>query len=403
MNDLKERRRVVLGITGSVAAYKSAELARLMIKRGYEVKCVMTEAACEFITPLLMESITGNPVLEDVFDAGDDNQIGHIQIADWADTMVIAPASANIIARLAHGFAECPVSTVALASKAQLLVCPAMNVNMWNNSITQENVQKLKARGIEIVEPEEGELACGWEGSGRLADPWEIFQNIRRTLSDHDFKGKKIVITTGATREAIDPVRFLSNRSSGKMGVSLAREAYRRGASVTLIHGLINSRIPAAVKSVPVTSAEEMRDAVVKHVWKTSDKPDIVIMAAAVCDFRPKEEAKLKLRKKDVGSALKLVENPDILAELGEKRTGDKPVLVGFAVETGEIEDLLVDARNKLEKKGADIIVGNFAHEALELDTNRVWIIGKNGLQTEVSTTYKSRVANRVLDTALKI
>ncbi len=402
MSEMKERRKVVLGITGSVAAYKSAELARLLIQRGYEVRCVMTESACEFISPGLMEAITGSPVLTDVFDAGDDSQIGHIQLADWADTFVVAPATANIIARLAYGFAECPVSTVALATKASILVCPAMNVNMWTNTVTLENVEKLKARGIYFVDPEEGALACGWEGSGRLADPWEIFNFVRRSLSDHDFNGKKILITTGATREAIDPVRFISNRSSGKMGVSLAREAFRRGAEVTLVHGPINSRLPSAVKCHSVTSADEMHETVMRLAYKGDDKPDIIIMAAAVSDFRPKETSSEKLKKSDIGSAIKLVENTDILAELGKKRSGDKPVLVGFAVETGEIEDLIADARSKLERKKADIIVGNFAHEALELDTNRVWIISRTGHENEVATTYKSRVANKILDVILK-
>jgi phosphopantothenoylcysteine decarboxylase/phosphopantothenate--cysteine ligase len=402
MSEVRERRKVLLGITGSVAAYKAAELARLLIKRGYEVRCVMTEAATEFITPTLMESLTGAPVLTDVFEAGDDSQIGHIQIADWADTFVIAPATANIIARLAHGFAECPVSTVALATKAPILICPAMNVNMWSNPVTLENVEKLKSKGIEFVDPEEGSLACGWEGSGRLADPWEIFHFIRRSLSDHDFKGKRILIASGPTREAIDPVRFISNRSSGKMGVALAREAFRRGAEVTVVHGPIEDRIPVACKKVSITSAREMHEAMLKNAFELNQKPDIIIMAAAVSDFRPKDVSSTKMKKKEMGKSIGLIENPDILADLGSKRKSDGPVLVGFAVETGEIEDLLADARDKLKRKGADIIVGNFAHEALELDTNRVWIISRMGEETEVATTYKSRVANRILDSILK-
>jgi len=402
MSEIRERRKVLLGITGSVAAYKAAELARLLIKRGYEVRCVMTEAASEFITPMLMESLTGAPVLTDVFEAGDDSQIGHIQIADWADAYVIAPATANIIARLAYGFAECPVSTVALATKAPILVCPAMNVNMWNNSVTLDNVDKLKARGVEFVDPEEGSLACGWEGSGRLADPWEIFHYVRRALSDHDFKGKRILIASGPTREAIDPVRFISNRSSGKMGIALAREAFRRGAEVTIVHGPVDDRIPVAVKRVPILSARELHEAMLKHSFEADQQPDIIIMAAAVSDFRPKDVSPTKMKKKDMGKSIALIENPDILADLGSKRKGTDPVLVGFAVETGEIEDLLADARAKLKKKGADIIVGNFAHEALELDTNRVWIISRMGEETEVATTYKSRVANRILDSILK-
>ncbi len=402
MNEVRERRKVLLGITGSVAAYKAAELARLLIKRGYEVRCVMTEAAAEFITPTLMETLTGNPVLTDMFEAGDDSQIGHIQMADWADTFVIAPATANIIARLAYGFAECPVSTVALATKAPILICPAMNVNMWSNPTTLENVEKLKAKGVEFVDPEEGSLACGWEGSGRLADPWEIFHYVRRSLSDHDFKGKRILIASGPTREAIDPVRFISNRSSGKMGIALAREAFRRGAEVTVVHGPVEDRIPMAVKRVSVTSAKDMHEAMLKNSYNAEVQPDIIIMAAAVSDFRPKDVSATKLKKKTMGKSISLVENTDILADLGSRRKDGEPILVGFAVETGEIDDLLNDARDKLKRKGADIIVGNFAHEALELDTNRVWIISRMGEESEVATTYKSRVANRILDSILK-
>jgi phosphopantothenoylcysteine decarboxylase/phosphopantothenate--cysteine ligase len=277
-----------------------------------------------------------------------------------------------------------------------------MNVNMWNNPTTLENVEKLKNQGIEFVDPEEGSLACGWEGAGRLADPWEIFHFIRRSLSDHDFKGKRILIASGPTREAIDPVRFISNRSSGKMGVALAREAFRRGAAVTVVNGPIEDRIPVACKKVSITSAREMHDAMLKNAFEGNQKPDIIIMAAAVSDFRPKEVSNTKMKKKEMGKSINLIENPDILADLGSKRKSDGPILVGFAVETGEIEDLLTDARDKLKRKGADIIVGNFAHEALELDTNRVWIISRMGEETEVATTYKSRVANRILDSILK-
>ncbi|RMD84570.1 MAG: bifunctional phosphopantothenoylcysteine decarboxylase/phosphopantothenate--cysteine ligase CoaBC [Candidatus Dadabacteria bacterium] len=399
----REKRNVALGITGSIAAYKSAELARLLVKRGYNVSCIMTTEAAEFISPLTMETITGRPVLIDIFDEDAELGTSHIQLADWADVLVIAPATANIIARIAHGLAECAVSTVALATKANILVCPAMNVNMLNNPVTVENIEKLKALGVDIVDPEDGELACGWEGLGRLAPPWEIFHRVRRSLSVHDFEGKHILVTTGPTREAIDPVRFISNRSSGKMGVAIAREAFRRGATVELIHGPVPVRVPREVSTIPVVSALEMKQEVMDRVLSNGNPPDVVIMAAAVADFRPATTSDVKVKKKDIASSIPLLENPDILAEIGSARKGDKPILVGFAVETGELEDLISYVRDKLEKKNADIMVGNFANEALELDTNRVWIINRAGRQDEVATTYKSRVANKILDAVLKL
>lgn len=402
MGDLREKRKVLLGITGSVAAYKAAELARIFIQRGYSVRVAMTRGATEFVTPMLLESITGEPVFCDVYEEDGTQGIGHIQLADWADTFVIAPATANVIAKLAHGIADCPITTIALATKANLLICPAMNVNMFTHVATQENIEKLRSRGVHFVDPEEGALACGWEGTGRLASPWEIFENTRRELSELDFAGKRILVTTGATRESIDPVRFLSNRSSGKMGVAIAREAFRRGAEVTLVHGVMKPNVPSAIKTIGVVSAAEMRDAVLKQAFEVDNLPDVVIMAAAVSDFKPATSSETKLKKGNVDPNIPLIENPDILAELGQRKTEQGPMLVGFAVETGELEDLIGYVREKLAKKNADIIIGNFAEEALELDTNRVWIISKSGRQDEVATTYKSRVANRILDAVLK-
>lgn len=404
MSETMERRKIVLGVTGSIAAYKAAELARILVQRGYEVRVVLTQAGKEFITPLTMQSVTGHPVTQDFWDTSEANGINHIQLADWADALVIAPATADVIAKLAAGFAESPLLAVALATKAPILIAPAMNVNMYMHSKTQENVAELRKRGIEFVEPEEGELACGWNGTGRFADPEEIFFHVRKILSPQDFQGKRIIITTGPTREAIDPVRFITNRSSGKMGVALACEAFRRGAEVTLIHGPVPVRVPRPVHRQEVTSTEEMRHAVMSRLENKAEYPDVVIMAAAVADYRPAEAADIKIKKSDRAPTLKLVQNPDILSELGQNKLEErKPILVGFAVETGEIEDLLNEAREKLRSKNADMIVGNFAHEAFDLDTNRVWLVDRNGRQEEVATTYKSRVANKILDMVLTL
>ncbi len=408
-NDLTERRKIILGVTGSIAAYKSAELARLLVSWGHEVRVVMTDAAREFIAPLTFQAITNNSVVLDFWE-GDSTDIGHIELADWADIVLIAPATADFIAKLAHGFADNPLSALCLATRAPILLAPAMNVNMFEHPQTMENVATLRKRGVHFVDPEEGALACGWNGTGRLADPMEIFYHARRRLSRNDYKGKKVLIVTGPTREPIDPVRFLSNRSSGKMGVALAREAFRRGAEeIALIHGPVKVKVPGPVQCKEVSTALQMRDAVVKYfkegtlTGERSRAPDVVIMAAAVSDFRPSQVAQEKIKKGDHPSSIALTINPDILQELGDlKGEQDRPVLVGFAVETGEIEHLIEEARGKLERKNLNIIVGNFADDALGLDTNRAWIIDKNGKQEEVATAYKSRVANKILDAVLK-
>jgi phosphopantothenoylcysteine decarboxylase/phosphopantothenate--cysteine ligase len=404
MFDTPDKKHVVLGITGSIAAYKACELARQLVSWGYEVRCIMTESAQEFVSPLTFEAITGNRVATDFWES-ESPEIGHIEIADWADAVVIAPATADFIAKLKNGFSDTPLLAVCLATRSKIMVAPAMNVNMFLHPVTQEHVKQLKERGITFVDPEEGALACGWNGSGRLANPVEIFHNVRRMVSRGDYTGKKVVVVTGPTREAFDPVRFISNRSSGKMGVCVAREAFRRGAAVTMIHGIINAKVPNPVKCIPVNTALEMRDAVMSHAFPIdSAPPDVVVMAAAVSDFRPKNYSQQKIKKGKHPSSIELVQNPDILHELGSKRDGaTSPTLVGFAVETGEIDDLIDQARNKLEAKQCDLIVGNFAQDAFELDTNRVWLVDRQGRQEEIATSYKSRVANKILDRVLKV
>jgi phosphopantothenoylcysteine decarboxylase/phosphopantothenate--cysteine ligase len=358
----------------------------------------MSESATDFISPLTMKSVTGQGVVTRWDDATSSGGIEHIEIADWADALVIAPATANVVAKMAAGIADSPLLACVLATTAPVIVAPAMNVNMLHHRATLDNVATLRRRGISFVDPEEGALACGWHGSGRLADPTVIFQHVRRALSRKDLAGKRVLIATGPTREPIDPVRFLSNRSSGKMGIALATEAFRRGAEVTVVHGPLQLPVPSFVTAVPVGRAVEMRDAVMNLAFGPVPF-DLVIMAAAVADFRPADPLPKKMKKAGGASAIALAPNPDILAELGARRS-ERPTmrLVGFAVETGEISELIEELRRKLSAKKADLLVGNLAEEAFDLDTNRVWLIDKNGRQDEVSTSLKERVANRVLD-----
>ena len=389
-------------MTGSIAAYKSAELARIYLSRGYEVRVILTDSAQQFISPLLMQSLTGHPVYTSFWEGAD--SIEHIDIAAWGDALVIAPATADFLAKLDHGFADTPLLATALATKAPILVAPAMNSNMYENPKTQEHIESLRARGVRFVDADEGSLACGWIGAGRLADPWEIFYHTRRALSGKDFAGKRVLVTAGPTREAIDPVRFISNRSSGKMGVSIVREAFCRGADVTLIHGPCEINVPKPVRCLAVQTAQEMYEAVMRETFEVDAKPDIVIMTAAVADFRPEEAAGRKIKKGEGVPTINLVKNPDILSSVGERRgNAASPLVIGFAVETGEIEDLLAEIRAKMQSKRTDLMVGNFAQDAFDLDTNRAWFIDRHGRQEEVATNFKSRVADKLLNAILRL
>jgi len=403
-----EKRKIVLGVTGSIAAYKAAELARYFVTRGYQVRVVMSHSAAKFISPLTFESITGKPVTLEFWDETQPGAIGHIALADWADVLLIAPASADFIAKLASGFADSPLLAVALATKSPIIVAPAMNVNMWENPQTQENLKRLDQRGIQCIDPETGSLACGWEGRGRLANHREIFFRVRRALTIPDFSGRNILITTGPTREPIDPVRYISNRSSGKMGTALAVEAYRRGATVTLVHGPLPGvpKVPSAVRCIPVVSAQEMQHHVMEQAFpKGQEGPyDAIIMAAAVADYRPEASHSSKIKKVHAGKSISVVPNPDILEELGGAKGNSRfPFLIGFAVETGEIEDLMNEVRRKLRQKNADMMIGNLAHDAFDSETNRVWLVSRAGREEEVATAYKSRIAVRIFDAIAKL
>lgn len=399
---------IVLGITGSIAAYKAAELTRLYTQKNFQVQAVMSESAEKFIGAETFHALTKRKVIKSFWeDSGTlqgDDSIEHIDIATWADAIVIAPATAETIAKLAYGHSDSPLTAIALASKAQLIIAPAMNTNMLMHPATQENIAILKKRGVIIVDPTSGDLACGWVGSGRLAEPIDIYWHTRRALAAQDYKGKKILVTAGPTREAIDPVRYISNRSSGKMGVSIALEAFRRGAEVTLVHGPMTEPVPGVLKTVSVISASDMEKAIIAEGFGKSAAHDIVIMTAAVADYSAIHTSDTKIKRTKNAMTLDLKPNADILGTMGAKRgKSARPILVGFAVETSEPDMLLEEVQRKIVSKGVDLIVGNIADEAFENDTNRVWMVEKGGKVHEVATSSKSRIADKLMDVILKL
>jgi phosphopantothenoylcysteine decarboxylase/phosphopantothenate--cysteine ligase len=396
-----QKTRIVLGVTGSIACFKSVELARYFMKRGCDVRVVMTESATRFVTPLTFESLTHNPVAVSFWNESQPGQIGHIQLADWADCVVISPATADCIAKMAFGMGESSLLAVVLATKAPVVVAPAMNVNMYEHPQTQENIQTLQSRGVTVVEPESGDLACGWKGKGRLASLREIYLQTRRAIGPKDLLGKRVLISAGPTREAIDPVRYISNRSSGKMGIALANELFRRGAAVTLIHGPLGIPLSVSqeVECVPVTCAAEMSEAIQGRVFDSGRgyRVDIVIMAAAVADYRPAAIATSKIKKSSADTSIPLECNEDILLSLGTSRgSSGMPILVGFAVETGTPEQVIAEAQRKLARKRVDLVVGNLAEDAFDRGTNRVWIVSRNGAVEHIDTAKKSTIARAI-------
>jgi phosphopantothenoylcysteine decarboxylase/phosphopantothenate--cysteine ligase len=390
-------RRVLLGVAGGIAAYKSAELVRLLVKAGAEVRVILTEAAQKFITPLTMQALSQHPVGVDTFDLQSEATIGHIELADRAEVLVVAPATADVLARLAHGLADDLLTTVALATTAPLLLAPAMNVNMWNHAATQQNLAQLLGRGARTVGPAAGELACGWVGSGRMAEPAEIVVAVAAVLAPGalDWAGQRVLVTAGPTWEAIDPVRFIGNRSTGKMGFAVARAAARRGAAVTLVAGPTALATPPGVERVDVESAAEMRAAVLERL----DDASVLVMTAAVADYRPRAAAPRKLKKAALGAAptVELEQTEDILAELGARAV--RPLLVGFAAETDELE---ANARRKLVEKRCDLVVANDVSQVdagFGTDTNRVLLVDAQGSEA-LPLLSKDEVADRVLDRA---
>ncbi len=371
------------------------------MRRGFDVRVVMTASATKFVAPLTFQALTGNPVAESFWDEGTAKGISHIELADWADVVVVAPATADCIAKIALGFAESSLLAVVLATKAPVVVAPAMNVNMFEHPCTQENLKLLRRRGVTVIEPEAGALACGWVGSGRLAAAAEIHAQTERIIGPGDLSGRRVVISAGPTREPIDPVRYLSNRSSGKMGIALAREAYRRGAEVTLVHGPLGYEpaLPCGIIRRQTTTADEMHQAVVSEVFGRGDseRVDVAIMAAAVADFRPAQPGQSKIKKSAAPAAIELTHNIDILRDLGQRRgVGSRPYLVGFAVETEGIEALVLEAQKKAVRKSVDIIVGNLASDAFEGNTNRCWIVDASGCSIALETASKRSIAGSI-------
>ncbi|ADL07786.1 bifunctional phosphopantothenoylcysteine decarboxylase/phosphopantothenate--cysteine ligase CoaBC [Thermosediminibacter oceani] len=389
---------IALGVTGSIAAYKAVELVRLLKKSGAQVQVVMTRSAREFVTPLTFQVVSQNPVITDMFEKPVHWEVEHVSLADRADLFVVAPATANVIAKMAAGIADDMLTAAVLATRAKVLVVPAMNVNMFCNPITQENIKYLREKGIFVMDPAEGFLACGYSGKGRFPEPVDVLRVIEQLVGTRtDLQNKKILITAGPTREPIDPVRFISNHSSGKMGYSLAEAAVERGGEVILISGPTSLERPAGLyKYVAVETALEMREQVLKFFpWC-----DVVIKAAAVADYRPKNYSGRKIKKKDAEMVLELEKNPDILKELGEKK--DRQVLVGFAAETNDIQK---NALEKLNRKNLDLIVVNdvtVEGAGFGVDTNIVKIIHRNGTIEELPKMPKKEVANAILDRILQ-
>ena len=392
MNSLSEK-NIVIGITGGIAAYKSCEIIRSLTKKAAKVQVVMTKNAKQFVTPLTLQTLSGNKVVSDQFDLSFESEIGHIKIADEADLVVVVPATASFIGKTASGIADNIINTIILATNAPIIICPAMNVNMYNNTIVQENLKKLKKHGIKIIDPEEGDLACGWDGKGRLADIENIILEIEKLLTPQNLKEKKILVTAGATREYIDPARFISNPSTGKMGYAIAKAAWLRGAEVLLISGHSELEPPYGVKHLEVVNSQEMFE----KVKKNKNNYDVIIKAAAVSDYTPVKTQKNKIKKSDKKLSIELKRTKDILLEIGKSKNGC--FLVGFAAET---ENALENAKSKLKNKNADLIIANNILQkgsGFGTDTNQVQIVDKEGLVNKLPIMSKEEVGHKILDT----
>jgi len=383
---------IVLGVTGGIAVYKAVELLRLLTKAGAVVHVVMTRAATEFVTPLTFQTLSGNPVHLELFNLISEQQIGHISLAERADLFLIAPATANFVGKVAGGIADDLLTTAVMATRAPVLIAPAMNVHMFQNPIYRENEKRLKGHGYLFIPPASGMLACGYEGEGKLPDPELIFEEAIAALTPKRLAGERVLVTAGPTQEEIDPVRYISNHSSGKMGYAIARQARLRGALVTLVTGPTAIPVPYGVTVVRVESAEQMRDAVLGRL----DQIDIVIKAAAVADYRPCQRAQMKVKKSASQLTINLEKNPDILAEIGANK-GDR-LLIGFAAET---EALVANATKKLAQKNLDLIVANdvsLAGAGFNVETNIVKLLFRDGSVEDVPIMAKHELAGIILN-----
>ena len=395
-------KNILLGVTGGIAAYKMADVASLLVKQHADVHVVMTENATKFITAETFKVLTKNKVYVDVFDEDTDDytNVPHISLGTGADCVLIAPATANVIGKLANGIADDMVTTSVLPARCPILISPSMNVYMLENPIVQSNIEKLRSFGYQIIEPDSGHLACGYDGKGKLPQPDKLVEQVLLAVAkEKDLEGKKVLVDAGPTQEAIDPVRYITNHSSGKMGYSVARIAAMRGADVTLISGPTSLDTPAGVNRIDVKSAEDMYQAMIRE----ADTADIIVMSAAVADFTPEEVAENKIKKSNdsEGMSISLKRTHDILKTLGERKM-DGQVIVGFSMET---ENLIENSRKKLEKKNADMICANSLTTegaGYQVDTNIVTMITKDDM-TELPLMSKDEVADRILDKALTI
>lgn len=385
-------KHIVLGVTGSIAAYKIASLASMLKKKHADVTVIMTQNATNFINPITFESLTGNKCLVDTFDRNFQHSVEHVSLAKQTDVVLVAPASANVLAKAAHGLADDMLTTTLLACECPKIFAPAMNTRMYRNAIVQDNIKALQNYGMEVITPAAGYLACGDTGEGKMPEPELLLEYIIRALQPKDMKGLKVLVTAGGTREKIDPVRYITNHSTGKMGYAIARAAMMRGAGVTLVTGRTNLTPPADVHTVEIFSAADMAAA----VKECAEEQDIIIKAAAVADYRPKYAADEKVKKKDTELTLELERTEDILGFLGEhKKPGQ--FLCGFSMET---ENMLENSRKKLEKKNLDLIVANNLKQkgaGFGTDTNAVTLLWKNGAQ-ELPIMSKEEVADKLLD-----
>jgi phosphopantothenoylcysteine decarboxylase/phosphopantothenate--cysteine ligase len=401
-------RRIVIAVTGGIAAYKIPELVRVLSAAGHATRCVLTSEATQFVSPLVLQTLSQHPVASSLFSddsAGQDGEIDHIALADWADLVIVAPATANILAKLNLGITDDLVTAVLLATQAPVLLAPAMNVNMWSHPATAANVSALRSRGVHFVGPESGELACGWQGEGRMSPPEEIARMASQVMTAPSLIGQVVLVTAGGTEEPIDAVRSITNRSSGKMGFAIAAEASRRGAEVILVSGVTGLETPGGVDRIEVRSSLEMRDAVMAQL----PRANVVIKAAAVADFRPANASELKIKKEDLNSdsplRIELVENPDILAEVSrsERHRRGECVVVGFAAES---HDVIPASQRKLERKGCDFIVANDisrSDSGFNVDHNAVSFVWPEGEVEELALLPKDRVAAEVLDRVEKL
>lgn len=386
--------RIVLGVSGGIAAYKAPELVRRLQDSGADVRVILTPNAARFVSPLSLAAVSNHPVILEQWGDASRGGVDHIEIARWAELLLIAPATANIIAKLSVGLADDALSTYAVAHRGPLMIAPAMNTFMLGHPTVQQNLATLAQRGVHIITPDSGLLACGDEGEGRMPDPPVIVAHVQRVLKPRDLEGKKILITAGPTREPIDPVRYVSNRSSGKMGYALAEAAQARGATVTLVSGPTSLRTPPGIEFTGVGTAEEMLRAVLDRM----NGQDVIIKAAAVADYAPSDPASIKLKKDQTGEQMnvRMQRTPDILEEVSRRKNG--AFVVAFAAETDSVEK---NARKKLEAKGADLIVANDVSDesiGFDSDDNEVLVIARDGSFTKLDRAPKLVIANRILD-----